>query len=41
MKIGMSAKVITLFLIAGIVPLGVMGMLGLQVIQYIIRETGF
>ncbi|MHC4267416.1 MAG: methyl-accepting chemotaxis protein [Planctomycetota bacterium] len=28
MKIGMSAKVITLFLIAGIVPLGVMGMLG-------------
>ncbi len=28
MKIGMSAKVITLFLVAGIVPLGVMGVLG-------------
>jgi methyl-accepting chemotaxis protein len=41
MKIGMSTKVIALFLIAGIVPLGVMGMLGYKSSSTSLKKQAF
>ncbi|MCP4266851.1 MAG: methyl-accepting chemotaxis protein [Candidatus Brocadiaceae bacterium] len=41
MKIGMSAKVITLFLVAGIVPLGVMGILGYKSSSTSLKKQAF
>ncbi len=41
MKIGMGTKVITLFLIAGIVPLAIMGILGYKSSSSSLREQAF
>ncbi len=38
MKIGMSAKVILLFLIAGLVPLGISGFVGIRTADKALKE---
>ncbi|MBC8552004.1 MAG: hypothetical protein H8D23_20350 [Candidatus Brocadiales bacterium] len=41
MKIGMSTKVIALFLIAGLVPLGISGFIGQKTANKALKEQAF